>query len=169
MPDRRFPCRYLEVSDERVALIVPPGSKIDFLEFDQCLHNKDWEKALSLYEGQYLPMFIYREWTIALRQHFADQFEQALLVLAAERLDVGAALSCLDLARRALLHNPWQEQAVELGMRAALQMGDRATAIKLYHRLEKQLDKELGIAPQDELRLIYNIAINKTGDKHSPI
>ena len=39
LPDRRFPCRYLEVSEERVTLIVPPGSTIDFLEFEQ-LHSE---------------------------------------------------------------------------------------------------------------------------------
>jgi DNA-binding SARP family transcriptional activator len=169
LPDRRFPCRYLEVSEERVALIIPPGSKIDFLEFEQYVHDKDWEKVLGIYEGQYLPMFVYQEWTIALRQHYADQFEQALLALATEQLNAGAALSCLDLARRTLLHNPWQEQAVQLGMCAALKLGDRATAIKLYHRLEKRLTKDLGITPQNELQQLYNIAIKKTGHKQPPM
>jgi DNA-binding SARP family transcriptional activator/Tfp pilus assembly protein PilF len=155
LPDRRFPCRYLEVSEERVILILPPGSKIDFLEFEQCLHNKDWEKTVGLYQGEYLPMFRYFEWTIALRQHYADQFEQALLALASERLSAGVAADCLSLAQRALLHNPWQEQAALLGMRAALEMNDRMTAIKLYQRLEKTLEKELGIAPQKELQQLY--------------
>ncbi len=153
--DRRFPSRYLEVSEERVTLVVPPGSKIDFLEFEQCLQHKDWKKAEDIYQGEYLPVFRYLEWTIILRQHYADQFEQALLALAAERLNAGAALDCLNLARRALLHTSWQEQAVHLGMRAALEMGDRVTAIKLYQRLEKVLDKELGIAPQKELQQLY--------------
>lgn len=153
--DRRFPCRYLEVSEERVTLLVPPGSKIDFLEFEQCLHDKDWEKAVGIYQGEYLPMFRYLQWTFALRQHYADQFEHALLALAEERLNAGAASNCLGLARRALLHTPWQEQAVLLGMRAALELGDRTTAIKLYQRLEKTLDKELGIAPQKELQQLY--------------
>ncbi len=155
LPDRRFPCRYLEVGEERVTLIIPPGSKVDFLEFEQHIQNKEWEKAASIYQGEYLPMYGYTEWTIILRQHFADQFEQALLALSAEKLSAGAASDCLDLARRALLHNPWQEQAVELGMRAALELGDRVAAIKLYQRLEKTLEKELGIAPQKELQQFY--------------
>jgi DNA-binding SARP family transcriptional activator/Tfp pilus assembly protein PilF len=156
LPDRRFPCRYLEVSEERVTLIVPANSKIDFLEFEQQIQNKAWEKAIAIYPGEYLPVYRYAEWTIALRQHFADQFEQALLALAAIRLKAGSALACLDLARRALLHNPWQEQAVDLGMRAALELGDRMTAIKLYQRLEKTLNHELGITPQQELQQLYN-------------
>lgn len=156
LPDRRFPCRYLEVSDERVTLILPAGSKIDFLEFEHSVHTKEWQKSIPLYQGEYLALFPYLEWTIALRQHYADLYEQALLALASERLSAGAASDCLDLVRRALLHNPWQEQAVLLGMRAALQMNDRMTAIKLYQRLEKTIAKELGITPHQELQLFYS-------------
>jgi DNA-binding SARP family transcriptional activator len=165
LPDRRFPGRYLEVSDERVTLIVPPGSRIDFLEFERDVQAKDWEKALAIYQGDYLPILRYQEWTIPLRQHYADQFEQALLALATERLNGGAAPACLYLARRALLHNPWQEQAVHLGMRAAMETGDRATAIKLYHRLEKTLDKDLGLAPQKELLQLYAEIRKRPGRK----
>ena len=163
LPDRRFPCRYLEVGEERVTLIIPPHSVIDFLEFEQLIQNKDWEKAAEIYQGKYLPMYEYTEWTIILRQHFADQFEQALLALAAERLSAGVASECLDFARRILLHNSWQEQAVELGMRAAMELGDRVTAIKLYQRLEKILDKELGIAPQKELQRLYTEVRKRSG------
>ena len=165
LPDRRFPCRYLEVSDEQVTLLLPAGSKIDFLEFEQAVRDREWEKAVGIYQGEYLPMYGYQEWTLPLRQHYADLFEQALLSLAAERLDSGAALDCLDLAQRALLHNHWQEQAVQLGMRAALELGDRTTAIKLYHRLEKTLDKELGLTPQKELQQLYARIRKRSGVK----
>jgi DNA-binding SARP family transcriptional activator len=165
IPDRRFSCRYLDVSDERITLIIPPGSRLDFLEFEQCIRQRDWEKALEIYAGEYLPMFSYQEWSIALRQHYADQFEQARLSLAEARLHAGAAQACLDLARQVLLHNPWQEQAVQLGMRAAIIMGDRATAINLYHRLEKTLDKVLGLAPDKELQQLYSEIRKKPREK----
>jgi DNA-binding SARP family transcriptional activator len=158
LPDRRFSCRYLEVSEERVTLIVPAGSSIDFLEYTRHMRNKAWQPAVALYQGEYLPALRYSEWTIALRQHYADQFEQALMALAGEHLNNGAPSTCLDLARRALLHNPWQEQAAALGMRAALELGDRATAIQLYHRIEKTLAHELGIPPQPELQELYQAA-----------
>jgi DNA-binding SARP family transcriptional activator len=155
LPDRRFPCRYLEVSEERVTLILPPGSRVDFIEFQQQIRARAWEQAIALYQGDFLPMFRYAEWTIAYRQQLADQYEQALLAQAAACLSAGDAAACLDLARRALQYNSWQEQAVELGMRAALALGDRATALKLYHRLEKDLDKELGIEPRVELQQLF--------------
>jgi DNA-binding SARP family transcriptional activator len=165
LPDRRFRCRYLEVSEERVTLILPPGSRIDFLDFEQAVQNKDWEKALDIYRGEYLPMYCYSGWTIVLRQHFADLHEQALLARAAELLEVGEATGCLDLARQALLRNSWNERAVELGMQAALELGDWVTAIKLYQRLEKTLDQELGLAPQEELRQLYSLARKRNKGK----
>ncbi len=155
LPDRRFPCRYLEVGEERVTLIIPPGSRIDFIEFRQYIQAKEWEQAISIYQGEFLPMIRYVEWTIPFRQHFVDQYEQALLARAAECLSAGDALVCLDLTRQALQHNPWQEQAVELGMRAALSLGDRSSALKMYHRLEKDLENDLGIKPQIELQQLY--------------
>jgi DNA-binding SARP family transcriptional activator/Tfp pilus assembly protein PilF len=164
IPDRRFPCRYLEVSEERVTLIIPPGSKIDFLDFEQSVQNKDWEKAIGVYSGEYLPMYCYAEWPIALREHYSDLYEQSLLAHAANTLAAGNPAVCLEIARRALLQNPWQEQAVELGMRAALELGDRVTAIKLYQRLEKKLSKELGIAPQKELQVLYRIILKRSRD-----
>jgi tetratricopeptide (TPR) repeat protein len=119
LPDRRFPCRYLEVSEERVTLFLPPGSEMDFIQFQKHIQAKAWDQAITLYQGDFLPMFRYAEWTIPLRQHLADQYEQALLARAAQYLTAGDAAACLDIARRALQHNSWQEQAVELGVTPA--------------------------------------------------
>jgi len=161
LPDRRLPCRYLEVSEERIRLILPPGSKIDYNDFEQHLAKKEWQAAMENYRGEYLPMYCYSEWTIAPRQHFADLFERALLTRAAELLAIGDAPGCLELAQRALLQNSWQEQAVELGMRAGLLMGDRSGAIKLYKRLEKILERDLGIAPQAQLQQLYQEIVKR--------
>lgn len=162
LPDRRFFCRYLDVSEERVTLILPPDSKIDFLEFDRLIRQKDWGNAIALYQGEYLPAYRYAEWAIGLRQHFADRFELALLSLAEEKLNGGSPAACLDLAQRALLHNAWQERAVAMGMQAALQLDDRVTALKLYQRLEKKLNQDLGVAPQSQLQLLYSEALKRT-------
>lgn len=155
LPDRSFPSRYLEISEERVRLLIPPGSTIDFLEFENSIGKRDWTKSILLYTGDFLPLYRYTEWTIPIEQRLSDQFEQALLVLAEEQLIAGNPIGCLQLAQRALSHNPWQEKAVMLGMLAAQQLDDRATALKLYHRLEKKLDKDLGIAPEKKLQQLF--------------
>ena len=155
LPDKRFTCRYLDVSKERVTLIIPSGSRIDFIEFLQSIRAKEWEQAIAIYQGEFMPMLRYVEWTIPFRQQFLDQYEQALLAQAAKCLSVGDAVVCLDLARRVIQHDAWQENAVELGMRAALVLGDRSTAMKLYQRLERDLEKDLGIEPQTKLQQLY--------------
>jgi DNA-binding SARP family transcriptional activator len=161
LPDRRFPCRYLDVGEERVTLIVPPDSSIDFIEFRRRILANEWEQAIALYQGEFMPLDHYSEWMIPLRQHFADQYEQALLAHAAECFTAGDAAACLDIARRTLQHNSWQEKAVELGMRAALALGDRTSAMKLYWRLERDLERELGIEPQTELQQLFLMIKNK--------
>ena len=160
LPDRRFPCRYLEVDEERVWLLLPAGSTIDIQEFETAVKQKNWQKAVNLYAGEFLPTLRYAEWTIPIRQHLSDQYESGLLTLAETKLKQNDPASCLDLSRQTLLHNPWQERAVELGMRAAIQLGDRTAALQMYQRLEKVLAKELGIAPQKELQQLY-VAVKK--------
>jgi DNA-binding SARP family transcriptional activator len=160
LPDRRFPCRYLDVDDERISLRLPPGSRIDFKRFEAACQAKEWTAAVELYRGEFLPALRYAEWTISVRQHLADLNETALLTLAESKLQAGDPKACHELSQQVLRHNPWQERAVELGMRAATALGDRSTALRLYHRLEKVLEKELGIAPQKELKQLY-VAIRK--------
>jgi DNA-binding SARP family transcriptional activator len=158
LPDRRFICQYLEVDDEEIRLHLPPGSRVDFEEFEASCRRQVWKQAIEVYTGELLPTLRYAEWTIPLRQHLADLYEQALVGLAGQRLQDGFPAECLGLARQVLLINAWNEQAAVLGMHAALQLGDRASAIRLFLRLEKVLQKELGIAPQKELLDLFSQA-----------
>jgi DNA-binding SARP family transcriptional activator len=60
----------------------------------------------------------------------------------------------LEACRKVLAIEPWQEQAVLLGMTACLGMGDRPNTLRLYKTLEKALHDELGIEPQVELQVL---------------
>lgn len=155
LPDRRFPCRYLEVNDERVSLLLPQGSTIDFQEFINAVQKKQWQRAIDLYQGEFLPSFRYAEWTIAIRQHLSDAYEDAMFALAEFHLQAHNPLACLEISKKILLIDSWQERAVELGMRAAAEIGERMTALKMYQRLEKILKLELGIMPQISLQNLY--------------
>lgn len=151
------------LSAEAVAEAMCP-EKDPCAAFELSIQNKDWEQAIGTYAGEYLPMYCYSEWALALREHYSDLYEKSLIAHAANALAAGDPVVCLEIARWALLQNPWQEQAVQLGMRAALEMGDRVAAIKLYQRLEKKLGKELGIAQQKELQALYRIILKRPRD-----
>lgn len=155
LPDRRFPCRYLDVADDRVSLHLPVGSVIDLKLFEESIKACDWQKAVELYAGEFLPALRYAEWTLGVRQQLTDQYETALLALAQRRLRENQPGASLELSRRVLQVNRWQEQAVALGMQAAIALGDRATAVNLYRRLTRDLGRELGVEPLLELQQLY--------------
>ena len=61
----------------------------------------------------------------------------------------------LEICRRILALEPWQEETVLLAMRASVALNDRAGALRLYRELERSLAEAFGIEPQAELRQFY--------------
>jgi len=61
----------------------------------------------------------------------------------------------LDACRSVLEIEPWHEQAVLLGMRACLALGNRLGALRLYKAVAKSLHDELGVEPQAELQELF--------------
>jgi DNA-binding SARP family transcriptional activator len=84
-------------------------------------------------------------------------FIDACLALARERLAGGQPREALAAVRRTLEIDPWHEAAVLVGMNACLALDDRAGALRLYRDLEQALRQDLGLAPQAELRQLYQI------------
>jgi len=150
----KFPSRYLEVDQGRVTLHLPPGSSVDFEAFEEHIRNEEWEAALALYQGELLPDDRYADWATALRERLAHHYIQAALAVARKRLEEHPDKT-LDLCHRILALEPWQEEAVLLGMRAYVALNDRAGAIRLYQKLERSLQEELGVAPQAALQRYY--------------
>ncbi len=155
----RFPSRYLRVEGQILILSVPlPDALaewVDFSAFEQACQRQDWEKALSLYRGDFLSEFTQADWSEPTRQRLLLLYQRALLETARKYYQEGQALAALELCYRLLAIEPWQEQAVLWGMRAALALGDRTAAYRLYQALEKCLREELGVTPQAELQDFY--------------
>jgi len=158
LPDK-FPSRYIEVEEGWIALRLPPGSIADCIEFERRVRQGQWEAAVALYTGDLLPAARYAEWAAAPRERLIQMHLRALVALAGERLAAGRALEALDACQRALSIDPWQEQAVLIGMRACQAMGDRTTALRLYRDLEQSLRQELQTEPLRELQNLYRALI----------
>ncbi len=156
LPNRRFPSRYLEVTDGRITLRLPAGSWLDFQAFEQAVRQQDWEKALALYQGEFLPEFRYADWSAAQREELAERFHATLLALVEVRLAAGDYPSGLELARRLIALDPWHEEAVLAAMRACQALNDLSGARRFYKRLEKTLAEELGVEPQETLKIFYH-------------
>lgn len=154
LPDY-FPSRYLEVEEGEISLHLPPGSWIDFQEFERAIQNEEWEKAVQLYQGDLFPQDLYAEWAALLRERLRSHYLRALSVLAHRSFQQRKPRETLDYCQRILEIDPWQEETVYLGMQAYLMFNDRSGAMRLYQELERSLKLELGIQPQNELRRFY--------------
>lgn len=154
LPDK-FPSRYLHVEEGQITLHLPPGSTIDFQEFEAHCRAENWDAALALYHGDLLPDDRYAEWATLLRERFKRLYLTALLVTAHRQMQAGQAREALETCYRILELDPWQEDAVLLGMQACLAFNDRAGAVRLYRELERTLREELNTTPQAALRELY--------------
>ena len=154
LPDR-FPSRYLTVEGGQVILNLPDGSGVDFETFTEHVRRQEWEAALQLYRGELFPGDRYADWATANRERLKIHAIQAALGAAREALQAGRPDRARDACHRALALEPWQEEAVLLGMRACAALNDRAGALRLYRKLERTLREELSIAPQEEVQTFY--------------
>ncbi len=154
LPDK-FPSRYVLVEEKQMTLHLPPGSTVDFRIFEEHCRAEAWDAALALYRGDLLPDYLYADWSAVPRERLKRLYLRALLITAHRQMKAGFARETLDLCHRILEIDPWQEDAVLLGMRACLVFNDRAGALRLYRALERTLREELNTVPQAELRALY--------------
>ena len=154
LPDK-FPSRYLEVEEGRVALHLPLDSTIDFEVFEQHVCHEQWAAALSIYGGDLLPDDVYAEWAAAPRERLAQLHLRILTIRAQQELSNDWPAAALDLCRQALSIEPWHEPVVLIAMRASLALNDRPGAIRLYQALAHTLQTEFGLTPLPELRELF--------------
>ncbi len=143
------------MEEGQVTLRLPPDSWVDVDVFEARCRRGEWEEALSLYGGEFLPEYRYAEWTIFHRERLSLIYQRALLEAARARLAAGQLAGALEACRRLLAVEPWQEQAVLIGMHACLGLNDRAGALRLYPDPERALRQDLGTTPSAELQSLY--------------
>jgi DNA-binding SARP family transcriptional activator len=155
LPDK-FPSRYLDTEMGQVTLRLPPGSSLDLETLEQAIRQKQWQDAIALYYGDLFPNALYADWAVAPRETCAQWYLRALLETARDQQATNRPQEALDTCRRILAREPWQEQAVLIGMQACLALNDRAGALRLYQKLISVLESDLGAEPQEELQALYH-------------
>lgn len=159
LPDK-FPSRYLFVDRGEICLRLPEGSYLDFEDFLQQVAAKNWESALEIYQGDLFPGDLYSDWSVEKREGLRYKAIRAALAAAGQALQAGSAAKALDACQRVLAMEPWQEEAVLLGMQACMAQNDRSGAIRLYKKLERTLKEELDIAPQEAVQRYYQTLLS---------
>ncbi len=127
LPDK-YPSRYVQVEEGQVSLRLPVGSSIDFEIFEQLLEKREWQAGLSVFRGEPFPLDKYSDWSVFIREHLNQLYQEALLHLAQEKLAEGDPEPVVFACQRLLAQEPCQEQAVLTGMQAYLRLNDRTGA-----------------------------------------
>lgn len=158
LPDK-FPSRYLSFEGETLTLVLPPGSSVDYENLQNQLtpavQSMDPEKiqaALRRYTGDLLPDDRYADWTEEMRTKLAESRQAALLSLTRLLLGQSQYADALDCVRQIIRADPWDEEAVLLGMQCYLALNSVPHALRLFSRLEQTLHNDLGIEPRQDLR-----------------
>lgn len=121
------------------------------------MEEKAYEQALALYQGDLFPRDRYADWAVWERERLALAYLHALLAAGEIALSERKPQQALKLAQKALAQEPWQEQAVRIGMEACALLRDRATALRLYRNLAERLSADLNIEPGPALQTLYRL------------
>ena len=145
---------FVEIDNETVRWIPTGPSEVDVLRFHDAIAAGDLELATRLYSGDLLPA-CYDDWVLDERAKVRDEAYGALVQLteeAAARDDHKAMIrhtqSIIDL-------EPTDGAAVRLQMEAHIALGDRAAALRSYHRYAELVERDLGVAPDAAIEAMY--------------
>ncbi len=126
----KFPSRYLWVDRGEISLQLPEGSQVDYEHFETHFQNQEWEVALECYRGDLFPGDVYADWAAEPRERLKQTAVRAALAVARDAIQAGSYEKAISACQRALALEPWQEEAVLLGMQACVAQNDRAGAIR---------------------------------------
>jgi DNA-binding SARP family transcriptional activator len=155
LPDKRFPSRYLDIEEGIIRLHLPPQSSLDFERFEAHCRTRQWQSAVKIYQGAFLPEYLYADWAVRTREAYSEMYQQALLALAQAHLEAQDWQIALEYARRLVALDAWNEAAVAVGIQALARLGDLSAARRMYFKLEKTLQEELGVAPGKYLQEVF--------------
>ena len=141
---------FVDVDSQTVRWIPGGPSEVDVLRFQEAVAAGDFELAARLYSGELLPA-CYDDWVLDERAKLRAEAYGALVQLteqAAKRDDHRAAIRH---AQRIIDLEPTDEAAVRIQMEAHLALGDRAAALRSYHRYAEVLERDLAAAPGEAI------------------
>lgn len=115
----------------------------------------EYEAALALYRGDFLPEDLYADWAIAPRARLEEAYLTMLGCLAARHLELGRYTETISYCRQILSRDSFREDAYRYIMRCYSRMGQRNQALREFHTCEKVLQQELGVQPTHETMALY--------------
>lgn len=148
----------LELSDELLRLNFPRGIATDVQEFEQSAHRgletrqlPDLERARMLYTGDLLPMDLYANWTMNMRDWLRQLHLSVLLTLSSQYRLRQDFLMATATAQQALTTDPLSEEAHQELMKIFALEHQPIRAALQFRCYKKLLWEELGIEVSKEM------------------
>ncbi|MBH5322449.1 AfsR/SARP family transcriptional regulator [Aurantiacibacter sediminis] len=125
------------------------------------------EAAVELYKGDAFPGLDF-EWAVLERERLRNLFCELLFALAqgfAERGDYGRTVRY---GERLVMADPYREDVHRLLMRAHVENGNRASAIRQYRICQGELAETLGVEPMPETVALYEHLVARSDRQLAP-
>jgi DNA-binding SARP family transcriptional activator/tetratricopeptide (TPR) repeat protein len=140
----------LAIDGERAGLRDEPGLWVDVREFDR-LAAGDPAAALELCRGDLLEG-LEDDWAMSARDRHRERVIELLEELACAAEERGEVRDALELTRRQVACDRFDEDAHRRLITRLDAAGDRAGAMRTYRGLAERLRRELGVAPSARTR-----------------
>lgn len=114
------------------------------------------KEAVQEYRDDMMPDCVYQDWIAQMREHYKDLFIDDLLELIKLYGKKGEQTEVLDLSRRLLSKDPFNETACLSYMKALLKLGRELEALHFYECFSNKMERELGILPSQELKNFHD-------------
>ncbi len=124
------------------------------LRFRDALAVGDLEFAAHLYSGDLLPA-CYDEWVLDERAKLRAEAYGAFARLTEEAAGRGDHEATIKHAQRIIDLERTDEAAARIQIEAHLALGDRAAALRSYHRHAEVLERNLEVAPGEAIEALY--------------
>jgi DNA-binding SARP family transcriptional activator len=141
--------------DNKIVRWIPTGpADVDVLRFRDALAAGDLELAARVYSGDLLPA-CYDDWVLDERAELRAEAYGAFMRLTEETAGRNDHNATIRYAQRIIDLEPTDEAAVRIQMEAHLALGNRAAALRVYHRFAEVLERELAVAPGEAIGAMY--------------
>ena len=145
---------FVEINNEIVRWIPTGPSEVDVLRFRDAVAVGDLDLAARLYSGDLLPA-CYDDWVLDERAKLRAEAYGAFVRLTEEAAGRDDHKATIKHAQRVIDLEPTDEAAVRIQMEAHLALGDRAAALRSYHRHAEVLERDLEVAPGESIGAMY--------------
>jgi class 3 adenylate cyclase/DNA-binding SARP family transcriptional activator/predicted ATPase len=146
--------RYVDVDGQSLRWRRDAPANVDLITFTEAVAREDFATANQAYGGDFLPG-CYDDWALSERDRLRNQAIDCVRRLATDAADRSDDVGVLEHTQRLLRLDPLCEAAYRLSMQALARQGDRAEALRVYHRCVEILERELGVEPDAATRELY--------------